>query len=131
MVGAYVRACRGGNGQKLVTWKDSVPESTETSHVKIALEPTPGGSDWRELNEHAIQYYALRNVAHRSHPNGHHRAPKYWAGRQPHNEPGQVGRRRRRLGRPAKRHQGMQHVKFVMKAGIISRTNSFNRSPTN
>jgi len=123
MVGAYVAPGRGGNWAKMVDLEKVAFQKALKRHVKIALGTDAGGSDWRELNEaREFQYYADYGMSPiEAIQTGTIRAAEVlgWADKLGTIEPGKWADVVAVSGDPLKDIKELQHVKFVMKAGII------------
>jgi imidazolonepropionase-like amidohydrolase len=123
MVGAYVAPGRGGNWLKMVELEKVAFQKALKRHVKIAFGTDAGGSDWRDLNEaREFQYYADYGM----NPmevilTGTSRAAEVlgWADKVGMIEPGKWADIVAVSGDPLKDIKELQHVKFVMKAGVI------------
>ena len=123
MVGAYVAPGRGGNWLKMVELEKVAFQKALKRHVKIAFGTDAGGSDWRDLNEaREFQYYADYGM----NPmevilTGTSRAAEVlgWADKVGAIEPGKWADIVAVSGDPLKDIKELQHVKFVMKAGVI------------
>jgi imidazolonepropionase-like amidohydrolase len=123
MVGAYVAPGRGGNWLKMVELEKVAFQEALKRHVKIAFGTDAGGSDWRDLNEaREFQYYADYGM----NPmevilTGTSRAAEVlgWADKVGTIEPGKWADIVAVSGDPLKDIKELQHVKFVMKAGVI------------
>src|SRR5258707_4309853 len=123
MVGAYVAPGRGGNWVKMVDLEKVAFQKALKHHVKIALGTDAGGSDWRELNEaREFQYYAEYGMSPmEAIQTGTIRAAEVlgWADKVGTIEPGKWADIVAVSGDPLKDVKELQHVKFVMKAGVI------------
>src|SRR6267154_1716885 len=123
MVGAYVAPGRGGNWLKMVELEKVAFQKALKRHVKIAFGTDACGSDWRDLNEaREFQYYADYGM----NPmevilTGTSRAAEVlgWADKVGTIEPGKWADIVAVSGDPLKDIKELQHVKFVMKAGVI------------
>ncbi|HEY6126566.1 MAG TPA: amidohydrolase family protein [Candidatus Acidoferrum sp.] len=123
MVGAYVAPGRGGNWTRMVELEKVAFQKALKRGVKIALGTDAGGSDWRELNEaREFQYYAdygmtpmetiRTGTIHAAEVLG-------WADKLGTIEPGKWADIVAVSGDPLKDIKELQHVKFVMKAGVV------------
>ena len=123
MVGAYVAPGRGGNWVKMVDLEKIAFQKALNHHVKIALGTDAGGFDWRELNEaREFQYYADYGMSPmEAIRTGTIRGAEVlgWADKAGTIEPGKWADIVAVSGDPLKDIKELQHVKFVMKAGVI------------
>jgi imidazolonepropionase-like amidohydrolase len=123
MVGAYVAPGRGGNWIKMVETEKIAFQKALKRHVKIAFGTDAGGSDWRELNEaREFQYYADYGMPPmEAIQTATIRAAEVlgWADKVGIIEPGKWADIVAVSGDPLKDIKELQHVKFVMKAGVI------------
>ncbi len=123
MVGAYVAPGRGGNWIKMVETEKIAFQKALKRHVKIAFGTDAGGSDWRELNEaREFQYYADYGMSPmQAIQTATIRAAEVlgWADRVGTIEPGKWADIVAVSGDPLKDIKELQHVKFVMKAGVV------------
>ena len=123
MVGAYVAPGRGGNWIKMVETEKIAFQRALKRHVKIAFGTDAGGSDWRELNEaREFQYYAdygMSPMQAIQTATIHAAEVLGWADRVGTIEPGKWADIVAVSGDPLKDIKELQHVKFVMKAGVV------------
>ncbi len=123
MVGAYVAPGRGGNWVKMVDLEKVAFQKALKHHVKIALGTDAGGSDWRELNEaREFQYYADYGMsAMEAIQTGTIRGAEVlgWGDRLGTIEPGKWADLVAVSGDPLGDIKELQHVKFVMKGGVV------------
>ena len=123
MVGAYVAPGRGGNWLKMVDLEKIAFQKALNHHVKIALGTDAGGSDWRELNEaREFQYYADYGMSPmEAIRTGTIRGAEVlgWGDKVGTIEPGKWADIVAVSGDPLKDIKELQHVKFVMKAGVV------------
>jgi imidazolonepropionase-like amidohydrolase len=123
MVGVYVAPGRGGNWVKMVELEKIAFQKALKRHVKIALGTDAGGSDWRELNEaHEFQYYADYGMTPmEAIQTGTIRGAEVlgWGDKVGTIEPGKWADIVAVSGDPLRDIKELQHVKFVMKAGVI------------
>jgi imidazolonepropionase-like amidohydrolase len=128
MVGAYVAPGRGGNWTKMVEVEKIAFQKALKRHVKIALGTDAGGSDWKELNEaREFQYYADYGMTPmEAIQTGTSRAAEVlgWADRLGTIEPGKWADIVAVSGDPLKDIKELQHVKFVMKGGVVYKNES-------
>ncbi len=123
MVGAYVAPGRGGNWIKMVETEKIAFQKALKRQVKIAFGTDAGGSDWRELNEaREFQYYADYGMSPmQAIQTATIRAAEVlgWADKVGTIEPGKWADIVAVSGEPLKDIKELQHVKFVMKAGVV------------
>src|SRR5258706_13425514 len=123
MVGAYVAPGRGGNWVKMVDLEKVAFQKALKHHVKIALGTDAGGSDWRELNEaREFQYYADYGMSPmEAIQTGTIRGAEVlgWGDKLGTIEPGKWADLVAVSGDPLKDIKELQHVKFVMKGGMV------------
>jgi imidazolonepropionase-like amidohydrolase len=123
MVGVYVAPGRGGNWVKMVELEKIAFQKALKRHVKIALGTDAGGSDWRELNEaREFQYYADYGMTPmEAIQTGTIRGAEVlgWGDKVGTIEPGKWADIVAVSGDPLGDIQELQHVKFVMKAGVV------------
>ena len=123
MVGAYVAQGRGGNWPRMVEVEKIAFQKALKRGVKIALGTDAGGSDWQELNEaREFQYYADYGMSPmETIQTGTIRAAEVlgWADKLGTIEPGKWADIVAVSGDPLKDIKELQHVKFVMKAGVV------------
>jgi imidazolonepropionase-like amidohydrolase len=123
MVGAYVAPGRGGNWTRMVDIEKVAFQKALKHHVKIALGTDAGGSDWRELNQaREFQYYADYGMSPmETIQSGTIRAAEVlgWSEHLGTIEAGKWADIVAVSGDPLKDIKELQHVKFVMKAGVI------------
>ena len=123
MVGVYVAPGRGGNWVKMVEAEKIAFQKALKRHVKIAFGTDAGGSDWRELNEaREFQYYAdygMPPMQAIQTATIHAAEVLGWADRVGIIEPGKWADIVAVSGDPLKDIKELQHVKFVMKAGVV------------
>lgn len=123
MVGAYVAPGRGGNWARMVDIEKVAFQKALKHHVKIALGTDAGGSDWRELNQaREFQYYADYGMSPmQTIQSGTIRAAEVlgWSEHLGTIEAGKWADIVAVSGDPLKDIKELQHVKFVMKAGVI------------
>jgi len=123
MVGAYVAPGRGGNWIRMVETEKIAFQRALKRHVKIAFGTDAGGSDWRELNEaREFQYYAdygMTPMQAIQTATIHAAEVLGWADRVGTIEPGKWADIVAVSGDPLKDIKELQHVKFVMKAGVV------------
>jgi imidazolonepropionase-like amidohydrolase len=123
MVGAYVAPGRGGNWVKMVDLEKVAFQKALKHHVKIALGTDAGGSDWRELNEaRELQYYADYGMSPmEAIQTGTIRGAEVlgWGDKLGTIEPGKWADLVAVSGDPLKDIKELQHVKFVMKGGMV------------
>jgi imidazolonepropionase-like amidohydrolase len=123
MVGAYVAPGRGGNWVKMVDLEKIAFQKALKHHVKIALGTDAGGSDWRELNEaREFQYYADYGMTPmEAIQTGTIRGAEVlgWGDKLGTIEPGKWADIVAASGDPLKDIKELQHVKFVMKGGVV------------
>jgi imidazolonepropionase-like amidohydrolase len=123
MVGAYVAPGRGGNWVKMVELEKIAFQKALKRHVKIAFGTDAGGFDWRELNEaREFQYYADYGMPPmETIQTGTSRAAEVlgWADKLGTIEPGKWADIVAVSGDPLKDITELQRVKFVMKAGVV------------
>jgi imidazolonepropionase-like amidohydrolase len=128
MVGAYVAPGRGGNWIKMVETEKIAFQKALKHHVKIALGTDAGGSDWRELNEaREFQYYADYGMSPmEAIQTGTIRAAEVlgWADKLGTIEPGKWADIVAVSRDPLTDIKELQHVKFVMKAGVVYKNES-------
>jgi imidazolonepropionase-like amidohydrolase len=128
MVGAYVAPGRGGNWTKMVEVEKIAFQKALKRHVKIALGTDAGGSDWKELNEaREFQYYADYGMTPmEAIQTGTSRAAEVlgWADKLGTIEPGKWADIVAVSGDPLKDIKELQHVKFVMKGGVVYKNES-------
>jgi imidazolonepropionase-like amidohydrolase len=123
MVGAYVAPGRGGNWTRMVEAEKAAFQKALKHQVKIALGTDAGGSDWRELNEaREFQYYADYGMSPmEAIQSGTSRAAEVlgWSEHLGTIEAGKWADMVAVSGDPLKDIKELQHVKFVMKAGLV------------
>ncbi len=123
MVGAYVAPGRGGNWTKMVELEKIAFQKALKRHVKIAFGTDAGGSDWKELNEaREFQYYADYGMSPmEAIQTGTSRAAEVlgWSEKVGTIEPGKWADIVAVSGDPLKDIKELQHVKFVMKGGVV------------
>src|SRR5438445_596739 len=123
MVVAYVAPGRGGNWTKMVDLEKAAFQKARKRGVKIALGTDAGGSDWRELNE-AVEFdyyvnYGMTPIE--AIQSGTIRAAEVlgWGDKLGTIEPGKWADLVAVSGDPLKDIKELQHVKFVMKGGVV------------
>jgi len=123
MVGAYVAPGRGGNWTRMVELEKTAFQKALKRHVKIAFGTDAGGSDWKELNEaREFQYYADYGMPPmEAIQTGTSRAAEVlgWSEKVGTIEPGKWADIVAVSGDPLKDIKELQHVKFVMKGGVV------------
>jgi imidazolonepropionase-like amidohydrolase len=123
MVGAYVAPGRGGNWIRMVETEKIAFQKALKRHVKIAFGTDAGGSDWRELNQaREFQYYAdygMSPMQAIQTATIHAAEVLGWADKVGTIEPGKWADIVAVSGDPLKDIKELQHVKFVMKAGVV------------
>jgi imidazolonepropionase-like amidohydrolase len=123
MVGAYVAPGRGGNWTRMVEAERIAFQKALKRRVKIALGTDAGGSNWRELNQaREFQYYADYGMSPmETIQSGTLRAAEVlgWSEHLGSVEPGKWADIVAVSGDPLKDIKELQHVKFVMKAGVV------------
>src|SRR5246127_4092968 len=123
MVGVYVAPGRGGNWVRMVEAEKIAFQKALKRHVKIAFGTDVGGSDWRELNEaREFQYYAdygMSPMQAIQTATIHAAEVLGWADKVGTIEPGKWADIVAVSGDPLKDIKELQHVKFVMKAGVV------------
>ena len=123
MVGAYVAPGRGGNWVRMVDLEKIAFQKALNHHVKIALGTDAGGFDWRELNEaREFQYYADYGMSPmEAIRTGTIRGAEVlgWGDKVGTIEPGKWADIVAVSGDPLRDTKELQHVKFVMKAGVV------------
>ena len=123
MVGAYVAPGRGGNWTKMVELEKIAFQKALKRHVKIAFGTDAGGSDWKELNEaREFQYYAEYGMSPmEAIQTSTSRAAEVlgWSEKVGTIEPGKWADIVAVSGDPLKDIKELQHVKFVMKGGVV------------
>jgi imidazolonepropionase-like amidohydrolase len=123
MVGAYVAPGRGGNWTKMVDTEKIAFQKALKRQVKIAFGTDAGGSDWRELNQaREFQYYTDYGMSPmQAIQTATIRAAEVlgWADKVGTIEPGKWADIVAVSGDPLKDIKELQHVKFVMKAGVV------------
>jgi imidazolonepropionase-like amidohydrolase len=123
MVGAYVAPGRGGNWIRMVETEKIAFQKALKRRVKIAFGTDAGGSDWRELNQaREFQYYAdygMSPMQAIQTATIHAAEVLGWADKVGTIEPGKWADIVAVSGDPLKDIKELQHVKFVMKAGVV------------
>src|SRR5882724_5531969 len=123
MVVAYVAPGRGGNWTKMVDFEKAAFQKARKRGVKIALGTDAGGSDWRELNEAVeFDYYVNYGMTPmEAIQSGTIRAAEVlgWGDKLGTVEPGKWADLVAVSGDPLKDIKELQHVKFVMKGGVV------------
>jgi imidazolonepropionase-like amidohydrolase len=123
MVVAYVAPGRGGNWTKMVDLEKAAFQKARKRGVKIALGTDAGGSDWRELNEAVeFDYYVNYGMTPmEAIQSGTIRAAEVlgWSDKLGTIEPGKWADFVAVSGDPLKDIKELQHVKFVMKGGVV------------
>lgn len=131
MVGVYVAPGRGGNWPKMVDLEKIAFQKALKRNVKIALGTDAGGSDWRELNEaREFQYYVDYGMTPmEAIRTGTIRAAEVlgWSDNAGTIEPGKWADMVAVSGDPLKDIKELQHVKFVMKAGVVYKNETSSR----
>src|SRR5947208_2232156 len=122
-VGLYVAPGRGGNWTKMVDLEKAAFQKARKRGVKIALGTDAGGSDWRELSEAVeFDYYVNYGMTPmEAIQSGTTRAAEVlgWSDKLGAIEPGKWSDLVAVSGDPLKDIKELQHVKFVMKAGVV------------
>jgi len=123
LVGAYVAPGRGGNWEKMVSLEKTAFEKAHKRGVKIALGTDVGGSDWRDVNQaREFQYYADYGMTTmEAIQSGTIRAAEVlgWSDKLGTVEAGKWADLVAVSGDPLKDITELQHVKFVMKSGMV------------
>jgi imidazolonepropionase-like amidohydrolase len=123
VVGAYVAPGRGGNWTKMVDLEKTAFQKAARKGVKIALGTDAGGFDWKELNAaREFQYYADYGMAPmQAIRTGTSVAAELlgWQEKLGTVEAGKWADLVAVSGDPLKDIVELQHVKFVMKAGVV------------
>jgi len=123
MVVAYVAPGRGGNWTKMVDLEKAAFQKARKRGVKIALGTDAGGSDWRELSEAVeFDYYVNYGMTPmEAIQSGTIRAAEVlgWGDKLGTLEPGKWADLVAVSGDPLKDIKELQHVKFVMKGGVV------------
>ena len=123
MVGAYVAPGRGGNWTRMVEVERIAFQKALKRGVKIAFGTDAGGSNWQELNEaREFQYYADYGMSPmEAIQTGTIRAAEVlgWADKLGTIEAGKWADIVAVSGDPLKDIKELQHVKFVMKGGVV------------
>lgn len=123
VVGAYVAPGRGGNWTKMVDLEKAAFQKAIKKGVKIALGTDAGGFDWKAINEaREFQYYADYGMAPmQAIRTGTSAAAELlgWSDKLGTVEAGKWADLVAVSGDPLKDIGELQHVKFVMKAGVV------------
>jgi len=123
VVGAYVAPGRGGNWTKMVDLEKIAFERASKKGVKIALGTDAGGFDWKEINAaREFQYYADYGMTPmQAIRTGTSVAAELlgWQEKLGTVEAGKWADLVAVSGDPLKDISELQHVKFVMKAGVV------------
>jgi imidazolonepropionase-like amidohydrolase len=124
-VGAYVAPGRGGNWTKMVDLEKAAFQRALKKNVKIALGTDAGGFDWKELNQakefaYYVNYGMTPMQAIRS---GTVVAAELlgWSDKMGTIEAGKWADVVAVSGDPLKDITELEHVKFVMKGGVVSK----------
>jgi imidazolonepropionase-like amidohydrolase len=122
-VGAYVAPGRGGNWTKMVDLEKAAFQKAIKKGVKIALGTDAGGFDWKAINEaREFQYYADYGMTTmQAIRTGTSVAAELlsWSDKLGTVEAGKWADLVAVSGDPLKDIGELQHVKFVMKAGVV------------
>jgi len=122
-VGAYVAPGRGGNWVKMVDLEKAAFQKALKKSVKIALGTDAGGFDWRKLNEaEEFKYYADYGMTPMQAIKSGTSVPAEllgWSDKLGTIEAGKWADLVAVSGEPLKDISELQHVKFVMKAGVV------------
>src|SRR5215468_3753298 len=122
-VGAYVAPGRGGNWVKMVDLEKAAFQKALKKGVKIALGTDAGGFDWRKLNEaEEFKYYADYGMTPMQAIRSGTSVAAELLGWQEKLGTIEVGKWADLVavsGDPLKDISELQHVKFVMKAGVV------------
>jgi len=123
VVGAYVAPGRGGNWTKMVDLEKAAFQKASKKGVKIALGTDAGGFDWKELNAaREFQYYLDYGMSPmQAIRTGTSVAAGLlgWQEKLGTVEAGKWADIVAVSGDPLKDITELQHVKFVMKAGVV------------
>jgi imidazolonepropionase-like amidohydrolase len=123
VVGAYVAPGRGGNWTKMVDLEKAAFQKALKKGVKIALGTDAGGFDWKEINAaREFQYYADYGMTPmQAIRTGTSVAAELlgWSDKLGTVEAGKSADLVAVSGDPLKDITELQHVKFVMKAGVV------------
>jgi imidazolonepropionase-like amidohydrolase len=123
VVGAYVAPGRGGNWTKMVDLEKTAFQKAIKKGVKIALGTDAGGFDWKTINEaREFQYYADYGMTTmQAIRTGTSVAAELlgWSDKLGTVEAGKWADLVAVSGDPLKDIGELQHVKFVMKAGVV------------
>ena len=122
-VGAYVAPGRGGNWTKMVDLEKAALQKALKKGVKIALGTDAGGFDWKELNEaEEFKYYADYGMTPmQAIKSGTSVTAELlgWSDKLGTVEAGKWADLVAVTGDPLKDISELQHVKFVMKSGVV------------
>ena len=123
LVIAYVAPGRGGNWPRMIEMENAAFAKARKHGVRIALGTDVGGSDWRSLNEAIeFQHYVENGMTPmESIQSGTARAAEVlgWADKLGTIEAGKWADIVAVPGDPLKDIKQLQHVNFVMKAGVV------------
>jgi imidazolonepropionase-like amidohydrolase len=123
LVIAYVAPGRGGNWPRMVEMENAAFAKARKHGVKITFGSDVGGSDWRDLNQAIeFQHYVENGMSPmESIQSGTIRAAEVlgWADKLGTIEAGKWADIVAVPGDPLKDIKQLQHVTFVMKAGVI------------
>jgi imidazolonepropionase-like amidohydrolase len=124
-VGAYVAPGRGGNWTKMVDLEKVAFQKALKRNVKIALGTDAGGFDWKELNQaKEFEYYVNYGMRPMQAIRSGTVVPAEllgWGDKMGTIEPGKWADLVAVSGDPLKDITELEHVKFVMKGGIVYR----------
>jgi imidazolonepropionase-like amidohydrolase len=124
-VGAYVAPGRGGNWTKMVDLEKVAFQKALKKNVKIALGTDAGGFDWKELNQaKEFEYYVNYGMTPMQAIRSGTVVPAEllgWGDKMGTIEPGKWADLVAVSGDPLKDITELEHVKFVMKGGIVYR----------
>jgi imidazolonepropionase-like amidohydrolase len=124
-VGAYVAPGRGGNWTKMVDLEKVAFQKALKKSVKIALGTDAGGFDWKELNQaKEFEYYVNYGMTPMQAIRSGTVVPAEllgWGDKMGTIEPGKWADLVAVSGDPLKDITELEHVKFVMKGGIVYR----------
>jgi imidazolonepropionase-like amidohydrolase len=120
---AYVAPGRGGNWVRMVNTEKAAFQEALRKHVKIVLGTDAGGFDWKDVNEaeefkYYVDYGMTPMQAIRS---GTSEAAELlgWSDKMGTIEPGKWADLVAVTGDPLKDISLLEHVKFVMKGGVV------------
>jgi len=122
-VGAYVAPGRGGNWTKMVDLEKAAFQKALKKNVRIALGTDAGGFDWKEVNQaKEFEYYVNYGMTPMQAIRSGTSVPAEllgWSDKTGSIEAGKWADIVGVTGDPLKDITELEHVKFVMKGGVI------------